>query len=100
MFGILLIDKPKGITSHDAVDRLRLSVAQLEHALAARVAVEQAIGVLAERQRLAPRAAFERLRRSARSRGRRVHVLAREVVASTSAPGVPLPPELAGRRPS
>lgn len=83
----------------DEVERLRLSVLQLEHALAARVTVEQAIGILAERQRLAPRAAFERLRRAARSRGRRVHDLARAVVASASDPGVPLPPELAGRRP-
>lgn len=82
----------------DAVEQLRLSVAQLEHALAARVAVEQAIGVLAERQHLAPRAAFERLRRAARSRGRRVHLLAREVVASAHSADVPLPPELAPRR--
>lgn len=82
----------------EIIDQLRVSVAQLEHALAARVAVEQAIGVLAERQRLSPRAAFERLRKSARSRGRRVHHLAQEVVASTHSAAVPLPPELAGRR--
>lgn len=80
------------------VDRLRLSITQLEHALTARVVVEQAIGVLAERQRLTPRASFERLRRAARSRGRRVHDLAREVVASAGESSVPLPPELAGRR--
>ena len=82
----------------EEADRLRLAVAQLEHALAARVVVEQAIGVLAERQRLAPRAAFERLRKAARSRGKRVHDLARMVVASASDQSVPLPPELAGRR--
>lgn len=82
----------------DAIEQLQLSVAQLEHALAARVTVEQAIGVLAERQQLIPRAAFERLRKAARSRGRRVHVLAGEVVASAQTPGIPLPPELAGRR--
>lgn len=82
----------------DEVGQLRLSVTQLEHALAARVVVEQAIGVLAERQRIAPRASFERLRKAARSRGRRVHDLAREVVASTGDSSVPLPPELAGRK--
>jgi GAF domain-containing protein len=82
----------------DEVGRLRLSVAQLEHALAARVVVEQAIGVLTERQRSSPRNAFERLRKVARSRGRKVHDLAREVVMSSSDPAVPLPPELAGRR--
>lgn len=80
------------------VDRLRVAVAQLEHALSARVVVEQAIGVLSERHHLAPRVAFERLRKAARSRGRKVHDLAREVVASASSPGVPLPPELTGRR--
>ena len=82
----------------DEVGQLRLSVTQLEHALAARVVVEQAIGVLTERQRHTPREAFERLRKTARSRGRRVHDLAREVVLSANDPAVPLPPELAGRR--
>ena len=82
----------------DEVGQLRLSVVQLEHALAARVVVEQAIGVLTERQRHSPRDAFERLRKVARSRGRKVHDLAREVVMSASDPAVPLPPELAGRR--
>ncbi len=82
----------------DEVAQLRLSVTQLEHALAARVIVEQAIGVLAERQHISSRAAFERLRKAARSRGRRVHDLARQVVASVSDHAVPLPPELAGRR--
>jgi hypothetical protein len=80
----------------DELGQLRLSVQQLEHALAARVAVEQAIGVLCERYRLAPRDAFERLRRAARSRGRRVHALAQEVVASATAETAELPVELAG----
>jgi ANTAR domain/GAF domain len=82
----------------DELAQLRLSVTQLEHALAARVVVEQAIGVLTERQHAAPREAFERLRKVARSRGRKVHDLAREVVLSAGDPSVPLPPELAGRR--
>lgn len=82
----------------DEVAQLRLSVQQLEHALAARVVVEQAIGVLSERQHSSPRLAFERLRRVARSRGRKVHDLAREVVLSAGDRAVPLPPELAGRR--
>lgn len=80
------------------VEQLQIAVAQLEHALAARVLVEQAIGVLAERQHLSPRRAFERLRKAARSRGKKVHDLARMVIASASDPSVPLPPELAGRR--
>jgi hypothetical protein len=82
----------------DELGQLRLSVKQLEHALAARVVVEQAIGVLTERQHTSPREAFERLRKVARSRGRKVHDLSREVVLSSTNPAVPLPPELAGRR--
>lgn len=82
----------------DEVGQLRMSVKQLEHALAARVVVEQAIGVLTERQHSSPRQAFERLRKVARSRGRKVHDLSREIVMSATDPGVPLPPELAGRR--
>ncbi len=82
----------------DELGQLRMSVTQLEHALAARVVVEQAIGVLSERQHSSPRQAFERLRKVARSRGRKVHDLAREIVMSSTDPAVPLPPELAGRR--
>ena len=82
----------------DELGQLRMSVKQLEHALAARVLVEQAIGVLTERQRSSPRQAFERLRKVARSRGRKVHDLSREIVLSATDPAVPLPPELAGRR--
>lgn len=82
----------------DELGQLRLSVQQLEHALAARVVVEQAIGVLTERQSGTPREAFERLRKVARSRGRKVHELATEVVASATDHSVPLPPELSDSR--
>lgn len=74
--------------------RLAVTVAQLEHALAARVRVEQAIGVLAERHRLRPREAFDLLRRASRSRGTRVTDLAQDVVASTANPLLRLPDEL------
>lgn len=80
------------------VERLRAAVEQLEHALAARVAVEQAIGVLAERLAIAPRSAFERMRSVARRHGRRVHELARDVVRSAVDPACPLPLELARPR--
>jgi hypothetical protein len=82
----------------DELGQLRMSVKQLEHALAARVVVEQAIGVLTERQSSTPRQAFERLRKVARSRGRKVHDLSKQIVLSATDPAVPLPPELAGRR--
>jgi hypothetical protein len=75
-------------------DRLRLAVTQLEHALTARVIVEQAIGVLAERLGIPARSAFERMRKASRTRGLRVHDVARDVVASATDPNVQLPPEL------
>lgn len=89
---------PRPESDLDEIAQLKLSVRQLEHALAARVVVEQAIGVLTERQGGTPRDSFERLRKVARARGRKVHELAREVVMSASDRAVPLPPELAGRR--
>lgn len=79
-------------------ERLRLAVGQLEHALAARVTVEQSIGVLTERLGISPRAAFEQLRKSSRTRGLRVHDVARDVVASATDPMTELPPELAAER--
>jgi ANTAR domain len=75
--------------------RLAVTVAQLEHALAARVRVEQAIGVLAERHRLRPRQAFDLLRNVARSTGQKVVEIAGAVVDSASNPLLPLPEELA-----
>jgi hypothetical protein len=64
---------------------LERTVAQLEHALAARVTTERAIGVLAERHGSCPRDAFETLRRAARSQARPVAELAREVLDELAA---------------
>jgi hypothetical protein len=75
--------------------RLAVTVTQLEHALSARVRVEQAIGVLAERHRLRPRQAFDLLRNVARTRGQKVLQIAEAVVDSTSNPLLALPEELA-----
>jgi ANTAR domain len=85
---------PRPADGLDEVARLRASVRQLEHALASRVVVEQAIGVLTERWRVAPRDAFEQLRRITRSRGLRIHDMARQVIASCTDPDVALPAEL------
>jgi hypothetical protein len=87
---------------------LERTIAQLEHALAARVSTERAIGVLAERHAVSARAAFETLRRDARSHGRPVAELAREVLEGLSpdadpavdGPASPVTaPALPGRRP-
>jgi hypothetical protein len=82
----------------DETHRLRTTVGQLEHALTARIRVEQAIGVLAERHRIRPRQAFEQLRSAARNRGRRVIDIAADVVASASNPLLQLPEELSRQR--
>jgi hypothetical protein len=75
--------------------RLAVTVAQLTRALAVRVRIEQAIGVLAERHRLAPRQAFDLLRTVARSNGQKVTEIAQTVVDSAFNPLLPLPAELA-----
>jgi GAF domain-containing protein len=62
-------------------------IAQLEHALHHRVVIEQAKGILMEREQLDPAGAFDRLRKAARAGRRRVSEVAAEVVA-----GKPLPP--------
>ncbi|HLI37487.1 MAG TPA: ANTAR domain-containing protein [Streptosporangiaceae bacterium] len=79
----------------DEAARLAVTVAQLEHALTARVRVEQAIGVLAERHRLRTRQAFDLLRGAARARGLRVIEVANDVVNSATNPLLRLPEELA-----
>jgi len=82
-------------SQEDEAARLAVTVAQLEHALTARVRVEQAIGVLAERHRLRPRDAFDLLRGVARAGGQKITELAGMVVDSASNPLLPLPAALA-----
>jgi hypothetical protein len=74
----------RGEEPRDEAERLRVTVAQLERALSARVVIEQAIGVMSERRRITPRQAFEQLRGVARGSGRKVHDLAQEVVRSAT----------------
>ena len=83
------------VPEEDEAARLAVTVAQLEHALAARVRVEQAIGVLAERHRIRPRQAFELLRSASRARGQRIMETASQVIASATNPLLRLPEELA-----
>lgn len=90
---------PRSPGGADEVARLRASVRQLEHALASRVTVERAIGVLTERWRVAPRDAFEQLRRVTRSHGLRIHELAKLVIESSTNPDSGLPLELVPLQP-
>jgi GAF domain-containing protein len=68
-------------------ERTTQVIDQLEHALHHRVVIEQAKGILMEREGLDPAGAFDRLRKAARAGRRRVSEVATEVVA-----GRPLPP--------
>ncbi|WP_299952195.1 ANTAR domain-containing protein [uncultured Modestobacter sp.] len=77
-------DEPAPDPRDAELSALRRTVAQLEHALAARVSIERAIGVLAERHGSTPREAFEGLRSDARSQGRPAAELAAEVLAGLS----------------
>jgi ANTAR domain len=86
------------LAADEEANRLRTTVGQLEHALTARIRIEQAIGVLAERHRIRPRQAFEQLRSAARNRGRKVIDIATDVVASASNPLLQLPEELSRQR--
>ena len=57
---------------------------QLQHALDARIVIEQAKGILAERHGLAPKQTYDRLRSRARNERRPVAELAREVVQQSA----------------
>jgi GAF domain-containing protein len=56
------------------------TIEQLEHALQNRVTIERAVGVLMERERVGPVAAFQRRRTAARNSRRRAADVAREIL--------------------
>ena len=70
------------------VGDLEVTIANLRHALEARVVIDRAIGMLAERFHLTPREAFELLRSAARTSRRKVRSLSEEITDSReSTPG-------------
>jgi AmiR/NasT family two-component response regulator len=70
----------------DRLQALELENGQLRHALASRIVIEQAKGILSERLGLEIEAAFELLRRTARSNRRPIHGVAEAVVSSRETP--------------
>ena len=68
------------VTTRVELATLELEVTQLRQALASRVWIEQAKGVLAATQGIDPKAAFQQLRARARSSSHKLAVVAQEVV--------------------
>jgi AmiR/NasT family two-component response regulator len=66
------------------VSELQTTVSQLQAALDSRVAIERAVGMLAERLDLPLRDAFEVLRSAARSSRREVRALAEQMMQTRS----------------
>ena len=77
-----LMDKP-----NDAAGFLLERTIQLQTALDSRVVIEQAKGILAERESISPDEAFEKIRSQARSRRMKLHHLAAGIVSTISKPG-------------
>lgn len=73
-----------GILHERALREADLAREQLQHALDSRVVIEQAKGILSQTERVDMDEAFQRLRRRARSTGRLLSVVAREVVEEAS----------------
>ena len=68
----------------DATQFLLERTIQLQTALETRVVIEQAKGILAERESISPDEAFNEMRRQARSQRMKLHDLAAGVVATVS----------------
>ncbi|MDX6409470.1 MAG: hypothetical protein QOE13_2541 [Gaiellaceae bacterium] len=83
-----LMDQP-----NDAAAFLLERTIQLQRALDSRVVIEQAKGILAERESISPDEAFETIRRQARSRRMKLHDLAADIVSTVSQPGEKLLPD-------
>lgn len=73
-----------GIVLSDELRRQERSIAQLQAALTSRVVIEQAKGILAERWKVAPDEAFNRLRKYARANQVRLPDLAQAIVQGTA----------------
>jgi hypothetical protein len=68
----------------DPSDFLLERTIQLQTALISRVVIEQAKGILAEREGISPDEAFEKMRRQARNRRMKLHDLAAGIVSTIS----------------
>jgi hypothetical protein len=81
----VLLAAPKGEQNDPASFLLERTI-QLQAALDSRVVIEQAKGVLAERESITPDEAFDRMRRQARSQRTKLRDLAAVIVATVRKP--------------
>jgi hypothetical protein len=75
---------PKKGEPGNPTDFLLERTIQLQSALDSRVVIEQAKGIVAERESVDPEAAFDRIRREARARRIKLHVLASGIVGTVA----------------
>lgn len=80
----VLADMATGyILNAGELEEARTLAQQLQHALDTRIIIEQAKGILAERNQITPSEAFERLRKYSRHTQSRVHDVAAQVIDGT-----------------
>jgi AmiR/NasT family two-component response regulator len=87
------VDTPGSVGS---VEDLQRENEQLRTALATRIVIEQAKGMLAERLQVEIEVAFERLRRETRNRRMKLHAVAAAVVAREPWTDTSFPPGTTG----
>jgi AmiR/NasT family two-component response regulator len=80
---------PIGIIAQRRLEQADLIATQLQNALNSRISIEQAKGVLAERNKISVDEAFNVLRRHARDNNLRMSDLARDAAACGSWPPHP-----------
>ena len=78
-----LLAAPEGKPNDPAGFLLERTI-QLQTALDSRIVIEQAKGILAERESITPTEAFNKMRHEARSKRIRLHDLAADIVATVS----------------
>lgn len=74
----------KGSEPNDPTAFLLERTIQLQTALDSRIVIEQAKGVLAERESISPGVAFDKMRRQARSRRIKLHEVAAEIISTVA----------------
>jgi len=76
-----------GILQRRSIEERTTLTAQLQHAVNSKRTIEQAKGVLAERHKVSPDAAFDSLRRHARSQNSKLDVIANAIISGDFDPG-------------